>query len=326
MSVHIYNDDCLDRLRLIEQKVNLVVVDLPYGQTDCAWDSVIDLSKMWDCLKPICTNNCIYVFFCTTKFGYSLINSNPKWFRYDLVWEKSRATGYLSANRAPLRKHEMIYIFSRPGGVCEDNHNAGLRTYAQKIKDLTGYSSRVIDDIIGEHRARRFFSIKSKQFALPPEQTYNVLIDKFKLDDMDGFRTYKSLTDEWVDQKKKIYNPQKTPGKPWTHKGYSIKPNVYGKTHVSTIENKTGDRHPISILKFNSPIRSLHRTQKPVDICEWLIKSYSNPGDTVLDFTMGSGTTGIACLNTDRHFIGIEKDLGIFRTARNRLIEHELKK
>ena len=97
-TIKIYNNDCLDQLPKLEKKsIDLVVVDLPYGQTACKWDSVIDLNKMWEELKKVCKDECIYVFFCTTKFGVSLINSNPKWFRYDLVWEKTKALGFLSA-------------------------------------------------------------------------------------------------------------------------------------------------------------------------------------------------------------------------------------
>ena len=215
MAVYLYNDDCIDRLKKIEQKVNLVVVDLPYGQTACGWDSVIDLTKMWEALKSTCTNDCIYVFFCTVKFGNTLINSNPSWFRYDLVWEKSKAVGFLSANKAPLRKHEMIYVFNRPENVDLDNsYNLGLRTYAQLVKDYINLPLRNIDNVVGNQGVHHFFYIKSTQFALPTEKTYNTLIDKFKLSDMDGFRPFESLADEWEKPKQQTYNPQKTPGKP----------------------------------------------------------------------------------------------------------------
>mgnify|MGYP003652329025 CR=1 FL=1 len=109
---YIKNADCFDEFKNIKDKtIDLVCVDLPYGQTACKWDSVIDLSKMWDELKRICKEGTVYVFFCTTKFGNTLINSNKKWFRYDLVWEKSKSVGFLSANKLPLRQHEMIYVF-----------------------------------------------------------------------------------------------------------------------------------------------------------------------------------------------------------------------
>ncbi len=228
---YIKNSDCFDEFKNIQDnKIDLVCVDLPYGQTACKWDSVIDLSKMWDELKRICKDECVYVFFCTTKFGHSLISSNKKWFRYDLVWMKSRSVGFLSASKMQLRNHEMIYIF------------------------------------------------------------------------------YK----KW-----NVYNPQKTKGKPYKTKGKG-KVGVYDTKRIDG-ENKTGDRHPLSIIKFNTPHKSLHKTQKPTDILEWLIKTYSNENDIVLDFTMGSGSTIEACINTKRRYIGIEKDTDIYNIANKRI-------
>ena len=111
----IYNDDCFNKFASIPDKsVQLVLVDLPYGQTACKWDSLIDLDKMWIELKRILKPNGLAVFFTTTKFGYKLINSNPKWFRYDIVWEKTTSAGFLSANKMPLRSHEMMYLFHSP--------------------------------------------------------------------------------------------------------------------------------------------------------------------------------------------------------------------
>ena len=237
----IYNDDCFNILPKIKNKsVDMVLVDLPYGQTACKWDSIIDLKQMWVELKKCCKRKCIYVFFTTTKFGYKIIQSNEKWFRYDLVWQKSRKVGFLSCNKMPLRKHEMIYLFSNTSGG------------------------------------------------------------------------------------KKTYNPQKTEGKPYKKNENLYVGKVYnnGIPFINTsLDNKSGLRHPTTIVKFNNPKKSLHRTQKPVDLCEWLIKSYTNENDLVLDFTMGSGTTGVACKNTNRQFIGIEKDKKIFEIAFKRIQE-----
>ena len=231
---YIKNADCFDEFKNIQDnKIDLVCVDLPYGQTACKWDSVIDLSKMWDELKRICKDECVYIFFCTTKFGHSLISSNKKWFRYDLVWQKQRAVGFLNANKMPLRNHEMIYIF------------------------------------------------------------------------------YK----KW-----NVYNPQKTKGKPYKmirNKKGNI--GVYGKDYHRTTIINNGDRYPTSIIKCDLPKKSIHKTQKPTDILEWLIKTYSNENDIVLDFTMGSGSTIEACINTKRRYIGIEKDNDIFNIAKNRI-------
>jgi site-specific DNA-methyltransferase (adenine-specific) len=236
--MNLINGDCLEVLPTLAKKsVDMVLVDLPYGQTKLVWDTPIDLDKMWVELKRVCKGNATIVFFTTTKFGHKLIASKEKWFRYDLVWEKHTSVGYLSANRAPLRTHEMIYVFGNQWGG------------------------------------------------------------------------------------NKTYNSQKTPGKPYDHPAIATKTaDIYGETKLVRRQNITGDRHPLSIQKFKcNGTKSLHPTQKPIDACEWLIKSYSNEGDTVLDFTMGSGSTGVACKNTNRKFIGIEKDEEIFKTAEKRI-------
>lgn len=327
--VNLINGDCLEKMKDIENKINMVLVDLPYGQTECKWDINIDLNKMWKQLKKICSKDCIYVFFCTTKFGYKLIQSNEHWFNYDLVWEKSNSVGFLCANKLPLRKHEMIYVFSHTNYDDLDNsRNLGLREY---FKNVIEYINKPKKDLIKNlgQSIDHCLRINSTQFALPTEKTYNKLIEVYKIDDMEGFKTHKDLKDEWdvAPGSDKTYNPQKTKGKPYKIKKHNYKHNnvdIYGQKRVPAHENK-GDRYPTSILKFNNPNKSIHSTQKPLDLCEWLIKTYSNENDYILDFTMGSGTTGVACLNTNRNFIGIEKDEQIFKTARNRMIETEIK-
>ena len=229
--------DCLKLMPTLgDNCVDMVLVDLPYGQTACAWDCEIDLTEMWVQLKRICKPNANIVFFCTTKFGYQLIKSNEKWFRSDLVWEKSFALGFMSAKKAVMRKHEMIYLFGKP--------SAGGKTY----------------------------------------------------------------------------NPQKTTGhKPGFRGAHEYKnADVYGNIGR---EHQCWDdtRYPTSIQKFAYDKKKLHRTQKPVALCEWLIKTYSNEGETVLDFTMGSGSTIVAAKNTGREFIGIEMDEEIFKIAEERL-------
>ena len=106
------NGDCLEKLKELEpNSVDLVFCDLPYGQTSCKWDNKIDLNELWKELKRVSKSTTPFFFTCSTKFGYELIKSNEKWFRYDLVWEKSAPCGFLSAKKMPMRKHEMIYVF-----------------------------------------------------------------------------------------------------------------------------------------------------------------------------------------------------------------------
>ena len=108
----IYKSDCLDIFPQIDDNtIDLVLVDLPFGCTSNDWDVKIDLNKMWKELKRIGKSQTTYIFYCSTKFGNELINSNPNWFRYDLVFEKSNAVGFLQSNHMQLREHEMIYIY-----------------------------------------------------------------------------------------------------------------------------------------------------------------------------------------------------------------------
>jgi site-specific DNA-methyltransferase (adenine-specific) len=121
------------------------------------------------------------------------------------------------------------------------------------------------------------------------------------------------------------YNPQKTEGLPYTQKRGSASDNYVGKDLIITI-NETGDRHPLSWMEFKRDKNKLHPTQKPVALLEYLIKTYTNEGETVLDNCMGSGSTGVAAKNLNRRFIGIEKDLGYFEIAKNRIEAAQLQK
>lgn len=115
--ITLHNGDCLEILKDISSNsVDLILCDLPYGQIICEWDNVINLEQFWKEIKRIRRNDhtpCLH--FCTTKFGFELWESNKKEFRYDLVWAKPNAVGFLSANKMPMRSHEMIYVFSKAG-------------------------------------------------------------------------------------------------------------------------------------------------------------------------------------------------------------------
>ena len=331
--MELYNDDCFNVFpKIKDNTIDLFVLDLPYANKDfgkctaCKWDNTIDLDKMWVEIKRIMKPNAVIIFFCNTKFGFSLIKSNMKWFRYDLIFKKSRKVGFLSANRAPLRQHENIYVFSDADDDLENNKNKELRSYAEHVKKYIGKTKTEIVKTIGQS-VDHFLRIKSSQFGIPTEKTYNKLIETYKINDMEGFIDYEKLEKTWKNENETTYNPQKTEGKPYKTNGRKEGDMVYGSVKGEPIENK-GDRHPTSIypdtidntiLEHNNPKKSLHRTQKPVSLCEWLIKTYSNEKDTVMDFTMGSGTTGVACKHTNRNFIGVEMDKEIFKIAKDRL-------
>ena len=315
--MNLYNDNCFNVFPKIENKsIDLFVLDLPYANKDfgkctaCKWDNTIDLDKMWVEIKRIMKPGAVILFYCNTKFGFSLIKSNTKWFRYDLIWKKSRKVGFLSANKMPLRQHENIYVFKEKGGTYNPQKTKG-KPYIDK-RD----GQRQQDTVYGKLKHTLEIN-KGDRHPTSIIEHENVYIFK----DKGG-----------------TYNPQKTEGKPYnkTNTGNNNNDNcAYGEidrsSHNKGKEHRSinkGDRHPTSIypdtiettiLEHNNPVKSLHRTQKPTSLCEWLIKTYSNEGDLVMDFTMGSGTTGEACINTKRNFIGVEMDKEIFKIAKERL-------
>jgi len=137
--IEFINGDCLEVMKDISSNtIDLMICDLPFGclnqgyrkiggvkqlengfekkVSNCDWDIPIDLEKFWQETKRILKSpNSPVLMFCTTKFGFELIKSNPDWFRYDLVWNKERGTSFLTANKMPLRCHEMIYVFAKNG-------------------------------------------------------------------------------------------------------------------------------------------------------------------------------------------------------------------
>jgi site-specific DNA-methyltransferase (adenine-specific) len=238
----VFNGDCLEVMKYLPDKsVDMILCDPPYGQTDAEWDKEIDLSSLWIQFKRIMKENTPIIFYTTTKFGNKLINSNPKWFRYDLVMPKSYNVGFFNCNKQPLRGHEIIYVFSK---------------------------------------------------------------------------------------KSSLYNPQFIEGTPYkmnrTGDGYRLNDNVYSKNTNMPIDNN-GYRYPSSILPIfkKTKLKHSHPTMKPIATNEWLIKTYSNQGDIILDCFVGSGSSLIACINTDRNYIGIEKDESIYNNCNENIKNHK---
>ena len=145
-NMNLIHGDCLEELKKIADKsVDFVYTDLPYNQTACKWDqNVIDLDALWVELKRIAKNDRTPFFFsCTTRFGYNLIKANEKWFRWDLVWKKNRAAGFLNAYKLPMRKHEMIYCFAKK--TPEYDVSSHREYVEEKLPD------RIQNDLYGEY-------------------------------------------------------------------------------------------------------------------------------------------------------------------------------
>jgi hypothetical protein len=258
------------------------------------------------------------------RFGIKLINSNPTWFRYDLIYEKSKKVGHLSTRYKPLVKHELIFLFSdRSNDDVECKKNLGLREYAKKVKQYINKPLKEIETKLGNYGVTHFYGFNNKQFGIPTKKTYEFLTTNYNLENMEGYKTYDTIKKEWETGGDKFtYNPQMEKGKPYESKGGG----VYAHANKKRIPSKNnGTRHPHSILRFNQPSRPKHPTEKPTDLLEWLIKTYSNEGDWVMDFTMGAGSCGIACKKTNRNFYGIELNKEYYDIAEDRLYQMDIK-
>lgn len=317
--IKLINGDCLTEMKNIdENSIDLVFTDLPYGQTDLDWDIKIDLKQMWKLFKKICKLNCLYVFTTTTKFGYELIKSNPSWFMYDLVWEKSSMVGFLNAKKQPLRKHEMIYVFGnkKPDDIHLER-NIFLREYAKKMKKFINLKPIEIKNILNRRSESFLFKCNSTQFGLPTKTTWDDMIKYFNIDKMDNYLSFEECKKKFEQPNKKTYNHGiETYEIEYSDKIINKK-TIYGK-HKNK-KNSIFRGYPSSILKFKLDKKKYHPTQKPIELCEWIIKTYSNENDNVLDICMGSGSAGVACNLLNRNFIGIEMDENYFNICKERI-------
>ena len=301
--------DCLIESERIESgSVDLILTDLPYGTVTgigcgdlikhgmkgrTSWDFAIDPIKVFEIANRILRKNGKMVLFSQEPYTSRLITqaiANVP-FSYRMMWEKDHFANALSANKAPVSYFEDILVFSKT-----HDHEAlhPVREYALKIKTYTNYSRREFYNRLGHGGAQHFLESnhESSQFALCTESTYNELIDVFHIDKMDGFKPYSEL--KAIDDK-------------------------FKQQYSSTFNLWQGNKYKSNILKYKKDYNGFHPTQKPVLLLEDLIKTFSNENDLVVDLTMGSGSTGVACINTNRNFIGIELDEGYFKIAENRI-------
>ena len=288
--------DCLEVMSEFEENsVDLMFADLPYGQTSCAWDCLIDLEQFWKQVNRVCKPDAPMVFTCTVKFGNTLINSNPKNFRYDLIWVKSAPCGFLNAKKMPMKKHEMIYVFyNKLPSVYKENialhHNHKFLKETENKRKVGGkgcYTNGSKTETCSKYD--------------PPLPNSVLKEDTGVYNECDHSSSKKLVRDT-----KKYKNESVLYGE-------IDRPDFMRKNNESMYEPKL----PNSILEVKSE-KGKHATQKPVALMEWILKYYSREGGVVLDPTMGSGSMGVACEKQNRLFIGIEKDETIYNVALER--------
>lgn len=237
MTYVILQGNCLDVLKTIpENRIDMVLADVPYGQTQNAWDIPIPFEPMWQQLRRVAKQDASIVLMAAQPFAAKLICSNLDDFRYDLIWRKNKPTGFLNAKKQPLRNHEHILVFYRrqPAYVPQMTNGHKPGNYARRTKHSTNYGAQ--------------------------------------------------------------------------------KPTEYGGST---------ERYPLSVIDMpiinNDDPDKHHPTQKPVDLMAQLIQSFTQPGQLVLDFAAGSGTTALAAERTGRHSISIELNPDYVTMARARV-------
>jgi site-specific DNA-methyltransferase (adenine-specific) len=236
---NIYQGDCLDLMKYIPDKsIDMILCDLPYGTTACKWDSIIPFEPLWKQYERIIKDNGAIILTADEPFSSQLVNSNIKKFRYKWIWEKPYTTGFMNANKMPLKNIEDVLVF---------------------YKKLPTYNPQGVIRVNKKRNRRK-------------------------------------------DKETTIYNDM------------GLKEGEYTQKFTN---------YPNQIIKTNKKEFGLHPTQKPVELFEYLIKTYTNEGETVLDNCMGSGSTIVACINTNRKYIGIEKELKYFNLASKRIADHK---
>lgn len=311
----IYNEDCLEGMKRIPDKsVDMILCDLPYGTTACDWDEVIPFGLLWEQYKRIIKSKGNIVLTASQPFTSKLIASNFEMFRHEWIWEKDNGTNFLSSKKIPFKVHENVVVFGHKA------NNKGMfpksRGYMLSEKEKSGLSAKDFKEILGNGMASHYFT-DGEQFCIPTKVNY------LKLRQETGLFTkpWEEIKETYDEENKShTYNPQMTKGEPYKIKGKDSF-GVYGHSIKTLSDNKTGDRYPRSVIKFNSE-KGLHPTQKPTKLFEYLIKTYSNENDVILDNCIGSGTTAIAAINTNRNFVGFELDETYYQIATERIEEH----
>lgn len=307
-----YQGDCLVEMdKIADKSVDMILCDLPYGTTACSWDAIIPFSELWGQYKRIIKSSGNIVLTASQPFTSALVMSNPEWFSYGWIWEKEQGVNFLSANKMPLKVHEDILVFRKPDnyGITEF---VELRELFKMLLEKIGLNKRQIINELGQG-LDHCFRFNSSQWGLPTRKNYEILLSTYSIH---GMPDYDTLLNKYNAEFYRVYNPQLTVGKPYLS-GLGNSGEVTGNVNKVQTKNE-GTRQPTTILRHKRET-GLHPTQKPIELMEYLIKTYTNECDTVLDNCMGSGTTGVACKKTGRHFIGIEKDPKYFEIAVSRV-------
>lgn len=299
--------DCLELMKQIpDGSVDMILTDPPYGtmagmaasegvshgmQGKTGWDTALDPAEIYaECNRVLRTNGALVLFSqepYTSKMITEAHGNLP--FSYRLVWIKDHFANALIAKKAPVSYFEDIIVFFKKYDTLNQHP---LRSYARKIMDQAGRSLKGINEDLGHRRAEHFFYVDSTQFGICTSATYSQIIDFYGLKDVEWLLSYAEILE--IDRQ-------------------------FSRQFSRQFNLQDGKKFKSNVLQYRKDYDGHHPTQKPVMLLEDLIKTYSLEDNVVLDFTMGSGSTGVACVNTGRKFIGIEMDDKYFEIAQKRI-------
>lgn len=301
--ITIYNDNCFSVMEDLKQnKVNfdLILTDPPYGTITkiwnfkpTNWDVKLNTSQLFKSSADLLRNNGRLILFSQEPYTSELRTNYPSSFSFtqSAIWLKRSWGNMLGVNKNLLNVYEDINLFKKK----YDNLENPIRKYAKQVFEYIGLTNAKINKILGNRKAEHFFYFNNMQFELCSETAYNELIEKFNINNMSNFIDYKTMKE--------------------TYKNNTKQPTY----------NLNGAKHKTNLFEYPKETKKYHTAQKPIDLLVDLIKTYTNEGDLVLDFTMGSGSTGVACVLTNRKFIGIELNKDFYNIAKER-IKRELQK
>ena len=314
----VYNEDCLVESNKIEcGSVDLILTDLPYGtitnigesenikhgmKNKTNWDIAIDPKQVFEIANRILRKNGKMVLFSQEPYTSRMINDaipNVP-FSYRMVWEKDHFANSLIAKKAPVNYYEDILVFSKNHQKHDFEGMHPLRPYFKVVMDYIGLNLKQINLKLGHRRAEHTFYIDSTQYGLCTEKTYNELTQVFGIDEMQGFKDFteiKMIDTEYRENLIRQMNEQ----------------------YPSIFNLWEGNKYKSNILKYKKDYSGLHPTQKPILLLEDLIKTFSNENDLVVDLTIGSGSTAVACINTNRNYIGFEMDESYYNICQQRI-------
>jgi site-specific DNA-methyltransferase (adenine-specific) len=300
--------------KIASGSVDLILTDLPYGNMDTdggrrmginGWDNAINPADVFKVANRILRKNGKAVFFSQEPYTTALVtNAIPNLpFCYRMIWEKNDFANALGARKAPVSFFEDVLVFSKTHPKHDFEGAHPLREYFAQVLEHIGEGLKAVNERLGHRRAEHTFYIDSTQYSLCTEATYRELIEAYSIDAMEGYKPFAELKAIDVEYRGSLLREM-------------------NEQYPATFNLWEGKKYKSNILTYRKDYGGLHPTQKPVLLLEDLIKTYSNKGDLVVDLTMGSGSTGVACKNTERRFVGIEMNADYFAIAEQRIREH----